>query len=157
MLLNYHLNQFKKLQVMAGSNLILFLSALNGLGVIYYLSWVAAVAIWNNMDTVTSPLIMELSIQIPQILLVGFSLLALDKITLVMILVNKIGQKLVFHAIQSIDLRYWRKNGSSPCANAIFALQQRFQQMSVYRKRQIIVVGAAVVAIWYLYKLEVLL
>ena len=74
-----------------------------------------------------------------------------------MLIINNIGQRIVFHYIQKFDLWWWRKYGvQGPLSRGLFRTQENFQNLSVYRRRQVILVGAAIVSVWSLYRLEMI-
>ena len=139
-----------------GSNSILVISIANAIGIAYMCAWTISIQCWVYFGTFESldPLAFELSIHFPNIFFAIICLTILDKITHGMLIINQIGQKLVFSAIQKFDLWWWRKfRTQGPLSRGIFRAQQNMQSLSVYRRRQIILAGAAVCGVWYLHKL----
>ena len=100
------------------------------------------------------PFVFEISIHLPNIFLSVICLTVLDKITHGMLIVNQFAQKLVFKGIQKFDLYYWRKfRRQGPITNLLFRIQQNFQNMPIHKRRQVILGGAAVVAVWYCFEM----
>ena len=148
-------NRFKRLQSKT-TTLTFIISIANAVGLAYIGAWTISIQCWVYLGTFASldPLLFEISIHFPNIFLAIICVTILDKITHGMLIVNQIGQKLVFSGIQKFDLWWWRKfRTQGPLSRGIFRAQQNMQSLSVYRRRQIILAGAAVCGVWYLYKL----
>ena len=157
MVLTYYKNKFLKLQSKTnGSKLVFAIAIANAFGVAFTASWFLAYHSWMYLGTFENlhPALFEASVHLPNIYLAAICLICLDKITHGMLIINQIGQRFVFDLIQKFDLWYWRKyNVQGPLSRGLFNAQQNMQGLSVYRRRQVILVGGAIVSVWSLYRL----
>tara|TARA_Y100001936_G_scaffold195666_1_gene195959 strand:+ start:3225 stop:3713 length:489 start_codon:yes stop_codon:yes gene_type:complete len=155
----HYKGKFEKLRKNAyASNLTFGIAIINAIGISYMISWWASYYSWISLSYLEQvhPLLYEVSIHFPTIYLAIICLTILDRITHGMLLLNQIGQKLVFKGIQSFDLWWFRRyRTQGPLSQGLFRMQQNIHGLSVYRRRQLILGGAMVVAIWYCLKLEV--
>lgn len=79
----------------------------------------------------------------------------LDKITLGLIHVTHLGQKLVFHAIQRFDMWYYMKyKKQGPLTQGIWKFQQSLLRIDHRKKRQIIVTTLFIYAVYLCLKWE---
>ena len=160
MVLTYYKNKFLKLQSKTnGSKLVFTIAIANAFGGAFTASWFLSYHSWMYLGTFEKlhPVLFEVSIHFPNIYLMIICLTCLDKITHGMLIINNIGQRIVFHYIQKFDLWWWRKYGvQGPLSRGLFRTQENFQNLSVYRRRQVILVGAAIVSVWSLYRLEMI-
>ena len=160
MIVKHFKNKFTKLQSKTnGSKLVFAIAIANAFGVAFTTAWVLSYHSWMYLGTFEKlhPALFEVSIHFPNIYLMIICLTCLDKITHGMLIINNIGQRIVFHYIQKFDLWYWRKyNVQGPLSRGLFRAQENFQNLSVYRRRQVILVGAAIVSVWSLYRLEMI-
>ena len=74
-----------------------------------------------------------------------------------MIRIEKKGSKLVFYAVNRIDLILWRKFGmESPVSNRIWNMEQRIRSVSIQSKRKIFILGLGLYGIYALNRLSLL-
>ena len=74
-----------------------------------------------------------------------------------MIRIEKMGSKLVFYAVNRIDLILWRKFGvESPVSNRIWNMEQRIRSVSIQSKRKIFILGLGLYGIYALNRLSLL-
>ena len=151
--------RFQALRTKTGSNLTFWICIINSVGFAYMVSWWCSYYSWMALGSLQElhPLVFEISIHLPNIFLSVICLTVLDKITHGMLVVNQFAQKIVFKGIQKFDLYYWRKfRKQGPITSMLFRIQQNFQSMPIHRRRQVILGGAAVVAVWYCFELGLL-
>lgn len=156
MVLKYYKNKFLKLQSKTnGSKLVFTIAIANAFGVAFISAWVLSYHSWMYLGTFENlhPALFEASVHLPNIYLVAICLICLDKITHGMLIINNTGQRIIFHFIQKFDLWYWRKyNVQGPLSRGLFRAQQNIQGLSVYRRRQLILIGGIIVSIWSLHR-----
>ena len=158
-IIDYFYNYKRRFQVLrtkTGSNLTFWICIINSVGFAYMISWWCSYYSWVALGSLEElhPLVFEISIHLPNIFLSVICLTVLDKITHGMLIVNQYAQKLVFKGIQKFDLYYWRKfRRQGPITNLLFRIQQSFQNMPMHKRRQVILGGAAVVAVWYCFEM----
>ena len=158
-IIDYFYNYKKRFQVLrtkTSSNLTFWICIINSVGFAYMVSWWCSYYSWVALGSLETlhPLVFEISIHLPNIFLSVICLTVLDKITHGMLIVNQFAQKLVFKGIQKFDLYYWRKfRRQGPITNTLFRIQQNFQNMPIHKRRQVILGGAAVVAVWYCFEM----
>ena len=154
---SHYFDRIRKVKKTAQSKQVLFsIAFLNSIGLAYLISWKLAFYSWIYLgDFEMAPAMWEILSYLPFMYMVLLSATVLDKITLLIVHISSIGQKLFFKLIQEFDLYYWRKTRrQGPLSEGLFRFQQRMISLDPLTKRRIIAVTVAIILAYYCLKIE---
>ena len=136
------IKKFKIIQKEAQNRSVSFhLSLVNAVGAAFVIAWKVTYFIWIVLGSYElSPTVWSLTTLFPYLITAAIAIAALDKLTLIMIHLTQIGQKIIYYGIQRFDTWYYlRYRRQGPLTEGIWRIQQRFVSLNQQRKRQIFV------------------